>query len=116
MNIFRKKPNKETHSLKLGQKGKKAFAVYAAIALSVCSFGTTVFAASDPLVVINNLSDFIFGLIRAIGMILLGFGVVQIGLSLKSHDPSQRANGFLTLAGGVVITFAKEILSLITGG
>ena len=101
MNIFRKKPNKETYSLKLGQKGKKAFAV---------------FAASDPLAVINNLSDFIFGLIRAIGMILLGFGVVQIGLSLKSHDPSQRANGFLTLAGGVVITFAKEILSLITGG
>jgi hypothetical protein len=48
-------------------------------------------------------------------MILLGFGIVQVGLSLKSHDPSQRANGFLTLAGGVIITFAKEILNLITG-
>ncbi len=24
-------------------------------------------------------------------------------------------NGFLTLAGGVIITFAKEILTLITG-
>ena len=44
------------------------------------------------------------------------FGVVQVGLSLKSHDPSQRANGFLALAGGVIITFAKEILTLITGG
>ena len=54
-------------------------------------------------------------LIRAIGLILLGFGVVQVGLSLKSHDPSQRANGFLTLAGGVIITFAKEILDLIVG-
>ena len=76
----------------------------------------TAFAASgDPLTVINNLSDFIFGLVRAVGMIMLGFGIVQIGLSLKSHDPSQRANGFLTLAGGVVITFAKEILTLITG-
>ena len=31
------------------------------------------------------------------------------------HDPSQRSNGFLTLAGGIVITFAKEILTLITG-
>ena len=61
----------------------------------------------------NNLSTFIFSLIRAIGLILLGFGVVQVGLSLKSHDPSQRANGFLTLAGGVIITFAKEILDLI---
>lgn len=74
-----------------------------------------VLASNDPLRVVNNLSDFIFGLIRAIGMILLGFGIVQIGLSLKSHDPSQRANGFLTMAGGVIITFAKEILDLITG-
>ena len=75
----------------------------------------TAFAANDPITVINNLSTFIFGLIRAIGLILLGFGVVQVGLSLKSHDPSQRANGFLTLAGGVIITFAKEILDLIVG-
>lgn len=73
-------------------------------------------AADDPLTVINNLSNFIFGLIRAVGMIILGFGIVQIGMSLKSHDPSQRANGIMTLAGGVVITFAKEILTLITGG
>lgn len=80
-------------------------------------FGSSVtaFAAGDPITVVNNLSDFIFGLVRAVGMIMLGFGIVQIGLSLKSHDPSQRANGFLTLAGGVVITFAKEILTLITG-
>ncbi|MBQ7293197.1 MAG: glutamyl-tRNA amidotransferase [Clostridia bacterium] len=72
-------------------------------------------AEDDPLQVINNLSDFMFGLVRAVGMIMLGFAVVQIGLSLKSHDPSQRANGFLTLAGGVIITFAKEILAIITG-
>ena len=72
-------------------------------------------SATLPIQVVNNLSDFIFGLVRAVGMIMLGFGIVQIGLSLKSHDPSQRANGFLTLAGGVVITFAKEILTLITG-
>ena len=73
------------------------------------------YAAGDPLTVVNNLSDFMFGLIRAIGLILLGFGIVQVGLSLKSHDPSQRANGFLTVAGGIIITFAKEILTLITG-
>ena len=56
-----------------------------------------------------------FRMIRAIGMILLGFGIVQVGLSLKSHDPSQRANGFMTVAGGIVITFAKEILNIIVG-
>ena len=72
-------------------------------------------APSDPLAVINNLSSFIFSMIRAIGLILLGFGILQVGLSLKSHDPSQRANGMLTVAGGVVITFTQEILTLITG-
>ena len=117
MKLFNKesKKNKETRGLPMSKKGKSALTVYSALVLMLCCCTTTAFAASDPLTVINNLSDFIFGLIRAIGMILLGFGVVQIGLSLKSHDPSQRANGFLTLAGGVVITFAKEILTLITG-
>jgi len=82
----------------------------------VCTLSMTAVAATDdPLQVVNKLSDFMFGLVRAVGMILLGFGIVQIGLSLKSHDPSQRANGFLTLAGGIIITFAKEILNLITG-
>ena len=90
-------------------------AVYILLVLIFIVGADLAYAASDPLAVINNLSTFIFALIRAIGLILLGFGIVQVGLSLKSHDPSQRANGFLTLAGGVIITFAKEILNLITG-
>ncbi len=108
--------NKNTQKLPMGKGLCKALAVYVVLALMLTMFSTTAFAAGDdPIQVVNNLSGFIFGLIRAIGLILLGFGVVQIGLSLKSHDPSQRANGFLTLAGGVIITFAKEILTLITG-
>ncbi len=116
---------KNTNKLPMNGKVKKGFMFYCAIVIVIalmCCTAVTAFAADaaagggsgDPLTVVNNLSDFIFGLIRAIGLILLGFGVVQIGLSLKSHDPSQRANGFLTLAGGIVITFAKEILNLIT--
>lgn len=85
------------------------------VAVLVAATTSSVLAANDPIAVVNNLSDFIFNLIRAIGLILLGFGIVQVGLSLKSHDPSQRANGFLTLAGGIIITFAKEILALIVG-
>lgn len=81
----------------------------------VGNFATPVYAANDPVTVVNNFSEFMFGLIRAIGMILLGFGIVQVGLSLKSHDSSQRANGFMTVAGGIVITFAKEILNIIVG-
>lgn len=101
--------------MKMSEKTKKVFLLFSAFAL-IFSITTTAFATDDPIQVVNNLSDFIFGLIRAIGIILLAFGIVQVGLSLKSHDPSQRANGFLTLAGGIIITFAKEILNLITGG
>ena len=101
-------------------KAKTALKIWSIVVIAVMLFSMmalTCFAEDrDPITVVNNLSDFMFGLVRAVGMIMLGFAVVQIGLSMKSHDPSQRANGFLTLAGGVIITFAKEILTLITGG
>ena len=91
---------------------RKAKLTLTALAVMMTALSGTVFAA-DPLATINSLSDFIFSAIKAIGFILLGFGVVQIGLSLKSHDASQRANGFLTFFGGVIIAFAKDILDMI---
>lgn len=108
----------ETTKLPMTGKVRKGFRFYCVMVMAgamVLGTSMTAFAASDPLTVVNNPSDFIFGLIRAVGLILLGWGIVQVGLSLQSHDPSQRSNGFLTLAGGIVITFAKEILTLITG-
>lgn len=109
--------NKESKKGNLGKKilTRGAFIIGYVVALNFIQ-ASNVFAADDPITVVNNLSNFIFGLIRAVGMIILGFGIVQVGMSLKSHDPTQRANGIMTLAGGTVITFAKEILSLITGG
>lgn len=104
INATRRAPNRARHF----------FCLYAALVCGVC-FALPAFADGDPLTVVNNLSTFIFSLIRAIGLILLGWGIVQVGLSLQSHDPSQRSQGFLTLAGGLVITFAKEILDLIMG-
>ena len=91
------------------------FRIYSAMVITLNVVALPVLADNDPLTVVNNFSDFMFGMVRALGMILLGFGIVQVGLSLKSHDPSQRANGFMTVAGGIVITFAKEILNIIVG-
>ena len=107
---------KGKNSMRSGSRGAdKALRALALAALAACACAVTAFADGDPIQVVNNLSSFIFGLIRAVGIILLGFGVLQLGLSLKSHDPSQRANGMMTIAGGIVITFTKEILTLITG-
>lgn len=112
--------HRETERLPMPGKVRKGYRLYCAVVmiltvLITCSTAVYATGGGDPIAVVNNLSDFIFGLIRAIGLIMLGFGIVQLGLSLKSHDASQRANGFLTLAGGIIITFAKEILTLITG-
>ena len=96
---------------------RKAKRLYASLSLLALTLMVSIIPAfaTDPLAAVNNLSNFIFSLIRAIGVILLGFGILQLGLSFKSHDHSQRANGMLTVAGGLIIVFTKEILNLITG-
>lgn len=100
--------NKNGTSLK-----KKYFFIAAAFSLILVLPVAAYANATDPLTTINNLSTFVFSAIKAVGVIILGWGVVQIGLSLQSHDASQRSNGFLTFFGGLVIAFAKEILDLI---
>ena len=111
-----KNTKKTANKLPVPGKVRKGFRFYCAAVLSValvlgCS--VTAFAANDPITVVNNLSDFIFGLIRAVGLILLGWGIVQVGMSIQSHDASQRTQGFLCLFGGLMIAFAKEILTAI---
>ena len=64
-----KKPEKRP--LPMSQAQRRFFLVYMAVTLSLTLGGIPVFASSDPLAVVNNLSDFVFSLIRAIGLILL---------------------------------------------
>ena len=85
----------------------------AAVCAAVLVSATPAFAANDPLTIVNNLSDFIFSIIKALGVIILGWGIVQVGMSIQSHDASQRTQGFLCLFGGLLIAFAKEILTSI---
>lgn len=53
------------------KKGFRAYCTMVIVGALALGMTTTAFAANDPLTVVNNLSDFIFGLIRAIGMICL---------------------------------------------
>ena len=67
-----------------------------------------------PFAIVNNLSDFIFSCIKAIGVMVLGWGIVQLGMSVQSHDASQRHPWESSVcSGGLIIAFAKEILSAI---
>lgn len=95
-------------------KGYITTAVACAMVASVLVFPC--FADSEAEEAIDNLSEIIFGIIQAVGVIIAGWGVVQVGLSFQSHDPSQRSQGFLCLAGGLIVTFAKSILEAIAPG
>ena len=96
------------------QKTHRLMAMWAGLVMAVCLVPTRAYAtATDPLTIVNNLSDFIFAAIKAVGIIILGWGVVQVGMSVQSHDASQRSQGFLCLFGGLLIAFAKEILTTI---
>ncbi len=102
------------HELTPRRKERRIMAVWTGLVLTTALFTTSAFAAdSDPLTIVNNLSDFIFSCIKAIGIIILGWGVVQLGMSVQSHDATQRTQGVLCLFGGLLIAFAKEILTAI---
>ena len=97
----------------------RKYLVSTVIIATVAVFVMPVLAAddtSDAETAINNMSNIIFGIIKSIGVILAGWGLVQVGMSFQSHDPSQRSQGFLCLAGGLIITFAKSILMAIAPG
>ena len=59
---------------KFEKRVKRIYAMLSCFVLVAVMTVCPAFAADDPLAVVTNLSDFIFSLIRAIGLILLGFG------------------------------------------
>lgn len=98
---------------RLRRKVRRCYQTCAMLAFLVTVLTVPALAADDPLTIVNNLSEFIFSIIKALGIIILGWGVVQVGMSIQSHDASQRTQGFLCLFGGLLIAFAKEILAAI---
>lgn len=72
------------------------------------------FAAGNQAVnSINNLSSFLWTIMKLVGMMMIGFGILQFGMSLQAHDPSQRSQGILFIVGGILIAFAEQIVKLI---
>lgn len=85
------------------------------ITICLSTISSNVYATDDPLQIINNLSDFMFNILKGVGWILIGWGGAQFGLALKSHDPSQKANSIFSIVGGIIIAYSKEILNTIIG-
>ena len=106
---------KKNNMMKPDKWKRRYWTAAGAAVLCLCCTTSALAAGGDPLDIVNNLSDFIFSIIKALGVIILGWGIVQVGMIIQSHDASQRTQGLMCLFGGLLIAFAKEILNLITG-
>lgn len=72
---------------------------------------TVAFAATiDPVVGINNLKSVFISIVEAIGVIVLIIGVLFLGSSFASHDPTQRITGLTVMAAGLIIAGASFIV------
>lgn len=100
-------------SQKALNRARKAHRLLSMAAIIACFAVVPAFADNEALSAVNRLSDTIFALIKAVGLITCGWGVVQLGLSVQSHDASQRTQGVLCILGGLLIYFAKAILTSI---
>lgn len=110
-----RKENKEIKA-KAANNGKLIRAAQTVIvaAVFILSMTISVFAEDgDPLTTITKFEEFIFSVLKVVGGIACALGVLQIGTSIPTHDPSQRTMGILTLVGGIIIAFSKQILMLI---
>ena len=77
---------------------------------------TTAFAAADGGSfegTANNFLNFLFTAARFGAVIAIGYGVVQLFMSMTSHDASQRLQGILFFIGGLIFFFIKNILEVI---
>ena len=114
-NTIKNKAVSVIKSKKALNRARMAHRVLSVAGMLACCVIVPAFAADEALTAITKLSDMLFAIIKVVGLISAGWGVVQIGLSVQSHDASQRTQGILCVLGGLLIYFAKTILDSITG-
>lgn len=104
---------------------RKLLAVFAAVmVLMSCAVIPAQAAGADALslrplttgvtevdTMLTNLNELITGLVKVIGGILCIYGILQVAMSFSGHDPSQRIQGLMCIAGAILIFFSPEILT-----
>lgn len=110
---------------------RQALALCGVCLLLICTLAMPAYAAESPThlaprlllstgvddvdALFGNLTSFISGIVKIVGSILCIYGIFQVGMSFSSHDPSQRIQGLMCIAGAVIIFFSPEILAAIQG-
>ena len=64
---------------------------------------------------ISRLAAILFAVLRAVGIIVLGYNIFQLVTAIRSHDPSQRSNALIGVVAGIVLILIEPIVYYIIG-
>ncbi len=62
---------------------------------------------------LSNLVNFIFDILRLLGLLACAWAGFQLATTFSSHDPAQRIQAAAVLAGGLLLVFLKSVLTAI---
>lgn len=62
---------------------------------------------------INSLKALVIGIIGAIGVIVLGFGILEFGSAVQAQDPSQQTAGIKKIVGGILMASVSLIMGFL---
>lgn len=65
---------------------------------------------------VNNLTTFIKGIVRGVGVIFLVLGLYKLGASFRTQDARERQEGIWSTISGILIVFIPEIVNFIAPG
>ena len=63
----------------------------------------------------DRLTNLLFDIVIGIGVIALIFGILQLALAFKSHDPQQKTAAAIGIVGGIILIAIRGIVALIRG-
>ncbi len=73
-----------------------------------------VFAEGDGVTdSLTKFNDLMFSIVRLLGIAACIWGIVEFAMSMQSHDGGQKSRGITIFAAGLIIVFAKEILTVL---
>ena len=68
-----------------------------------------IYAAGDPTAGVNKLTQLITSIVSAIGLAILIWSAVNLGLAIKRRDPAATTEGILGVVGGLIIAGAPYV-------
>jgi hypothetical protein len=95
--------------------------VYVTISSSILMLATVsgiVLADGDSSSVtgpLDRLTNLLYDIVAGLGVIALIFGILQLALAFKTHDPQQKLAAAIGIVAGIILIAIRGIVALIRG-